>query len=82
MGCHTFLGGNPVEFTAWAREELGEEVLEALGAKLRIITRYRHSDLAEIRDHYRDQFKELKNQRERGKTGILTLPVAPVLLRA
>ena len=62
MGCHSFLGGNPIEFTEWIKQFLGQDVFERLRMKAMKVTKFTKADLEWIYQDLKAQLKELEGK--------------------
>ena len=69
FGCHQRLGGNPLEFSKWIEEHLGEAGVEILTEKRNSLVKVSKQEEKEIAKHYREQLKKMKEERANGKTG-------------
>ncbi len=74
-GCHQYVGSNPTEHTKRIAEKLGEERFTALQERANDSSagRVAKRNETQIRAHYRAQLSRMKNERNAGKTGLLTL---------
>ena len=70
-GCHSSLGGNPMEFADWIREYLGPEKSAALIAQNRILMRLKRHDKREILANLKASWEHMQSCRCAGETGRL-----------
>ena len=68
-GCHSRLGGNPIEFARWIITYLGKEKAEKLERKKNTIAKSRKSDIPKIAKHYRKEFNRMRDMRTDGFIG-------------
>jgi hypothetical protein len=57
--CHMKFTANPLEFTAWLQEELGEGHMEMLREKWQVLMKTNKELRKEIAKHYREEFKKM-----------------------
>jgi hypothetical protein len=57
--CHMKFTSNPLEFTAWLQEELGEGHMEMLREKWQVLMKTNKELRKEIAKHYREEFKKM-----------------------
>ena len=74
-GCHFYLGGNPNDYRLWKAETYGEGLIQILTDKRNDITlgRLMKRNKKEIADHYKAEYKRLKELRAKGVTGYIEL---------
>ena len=72
FACHQYLGGNPIEFAAWARSQLGDTALESLGERHHRIVRRRKKEKEEMYQHFKAEYKALMDKRKAGETGYIS----------
>ncbi len=68
-GCHSYLGGNPLEFAAWIESRLSPKdylLLTTLAGK---IVRLKKHDLADIHANLKASWQNMQARREAGETG-------------
>lgn len=70
-GCHQYLGSNPLYFTQWVRDQLGDERHDWLMRRHHKPQKYTKADLREIARHYRTEHKRMYDERMNGVTGYL-----------
>lgn len=68
-GCHSKLGGNPVEFYLWAYGRLGEPRLTTLRRDASRVRKWSLTELQELYQHYQDEYQRLKELRAKGEIG-------------
>lgn len=73
-GCHQYFTSHPCEFDAWVRRQLGETRYDMLRERFnnkgqRI--KYHDWHKKEMREHYREELKKMRDQRMGGETGAL-----------
>jgi len=73
FSCHEWYGGNPVLGGEWAREFLGEYVVDMLIEKHNEICKLTKHDKEELYTHYKVEFSRMLRERAAGETGILRL---------
>ena len=61
MGCHAYLGGNPIEFAEWIEAYLGRDRFSQLRMKAMKVTKFTKADLEWIYQDLKAQLKELEN---------------------
>lgn len=71
MSCHQTLGENPVEFHMWARQKLGDGLIDILREKAHAVTKLKPSDLEELYKHLKGEHKKMLAARNAGQTGRL-----------
>jgi hypothetical protein len=59
--CHQYFGENPVEFTAWIRQYLGDVRFEMLQERHRRIVKRTKADSEALYQHLRTQLKALED---------------------
>ncbi len=69
--CHQYLGGNPVLFEHWAREYLGEYIVEMLTEKHNQICKLTRKDKIEMYEHMKSEYARMLVQRKNGDNGLL-----------
>lgn len=69
--CHQTLGENPVDFHIWARQRLGDGLIDILREKSQRVTKLKKNDLEAMHKHYKDEFKRIEILRKLGETGRL-----------
>lgn len=57
--CHMQFTANPLEFTAWLQEELGEGHMDMLREKWQVLLKTNKELRKEIAKHYREEFKKM-----------------------
>lgn len=67
--CHNWAGGNPIEFTRWIEQHLGEARLEMLWARKESPMKFNKAMDAECAKHYREQLSMMRRRRADGETG-------------
>tara|TARA_R110000751_G_scaffold40814_4_gene96342 strand:+ start:91 stop:507 length:417 start_codon:yes stop_codon:yes gene_type:complete len=67
--CHQYLGGNPVEYHLWARERMGDGLLELVRERHHTITKYTKKDLEELHKHLKAEHKGMLAKRADGVMG-------------
>ena len=70
---HRYLGENPVIFAVWAREQLGDTLMDMVAARHNQIARYREKDYRGMLEHYQAEYDRMLQQRVDGETGVLQL---------
>ncbi len=70
-GCHTHLGGNPMEFADWIRDHLGKQRSAVLRACSGQLTRLKKHDLAIIHVNLKASWEHMQHLRAVGETGRL-----------
>ena len=70
-GCHSHLGGNPMEFADWIREYLGPEKSAALIVQNRIIMHLKRHDKREILANLKASLEHMQSCRRAGEVGRL-----------
>ncbi len=71
MGCHRFLTANPIIFSEWAKDYLGDENYFKLTRLANTPTRLNDSIKKEIYDDLRAQLKVMERARDEGEEGYL-----------
>ena len=75
--CHTNLGGNPIEFTEWIRNHLGDRYDELLELKNSPV-RFRDRDRKEMYHHFKSELARMQDLRINGESGRIEFsPWAP-----
>jgi len=82
MGCHSYLGGRPLEHVEWFKAAHGALALDDLRRMSLIIPRFRKQDRADMLQFYRSEKRRLLKLRDEGHTGRLEFDCAPVIERA
>lgn len=67
FACHQYLGGNPVEFTAWARDALGDAAFEELRERHHKTVKRTKAEKEEMYQWYKAQLEYLKKCQEEKK---------------
>ncbi len=67
--CHTWGGGNPVEFTDWIRGYLGDHLMDMLTERKNSPIKYNARLDREIAAHYKEQWEAMMTLRLNGVTG-------------
>ena len=70
-GCHSHLGGNPMEFADWIREHLGPEKSAALIVQNRQSLQLKRYDKREILANLKASWEHMQSQRRAGEAGRL-----------
>lgn len=70
-GCHQYLGSNPMEFTAWVRGYLGDELFETLNERRQAIVRWKPWMKDEMLAHYKSELVRLQALRKAGHSGYI-----------
>ncbi len=70
-GCHTRLGGNPLEFADWIHTYLGKQQRAILRARNGQLLRLKKHDLADIHANLKASWQDMQARREAGETGRL-----------
>ena len=70
-GCHMHYTGNPLEFVQLVERELGTGAREILQEKARGIFKYNKAAIKEATEHYKDQYKKMREKRMNGFVGWL-----------
>jgi hypothetical protein len=71
FSCHQRLGGNPVEFARWIENKLGNGLVQILEDKKNTLVKISKLEEKEIADHYKAEYKKLKERRKNGETGFI-----------
>ena len=69
--CHRYLGENPVLFNRWARDFLGEYVVDMLEERHHQIYKITKAEREEIYAHLKSEYARMKRERAAGETGVL-----------
>lgn len=69
MGCHTYLGGNPVLFSEWAKAQIGHARIEMLAERHRTVLKNPKQYEKDIAAHYKAEWETLCKKRFQGQTG-------------
>jgi hypothetical protein len=64
FSCHQYLGGNPIEFSEWINDHIGDEAFAELRAKKEKIKKRTKREKKEIAAHWRAQLKYLRRCRD------------------
>lgn len=67
--CHQYLGGNPLEFSAWAEGYLGSGLLEIVRDQHRMIVKCGKALEKQIAAELRQQYNAMMEKRAEGVTG-------------
>ena len=67
FACHQYLGGNPVEFAAWARTQLGDTTFEEIRERHHRIVKRTKKEREEMYQHFKAQLEYVKRRQEEGK---------------
>jgi hypothetical protein len=67
--CHQYLGGNPLEFSAWAEKYLGHGLLEIIREQHHMIVKCGKRLEKEIAKELKRQYDEMMQKRADGITG-------------
>lgn len=70
-GCHQYLGSNPVEFSLWIENYLGETRRDQVRARFHKPYKFYKGEKEEMLAHYKDQLEQIKKQRADGVTGYI-----------
>ena len=70
-GCHSYLGSNPIIFTAWATVRLGEGMIELLRERNRDVSTAKviKKDLKSVAKHYQNEYIRMLDLRTSGDDG-------------
>jgi len=71
FSCHQYLGGNPIIFYNWARDYLGDEVIEMLEKKHRVIVKLTKTDKNDMYAFMRCEYNRMLDDRANGEQGRL-----------
>jgi len=74
MGCHAYLGANPILFAAWIKKHLGDQH-ERIRDQAQAITHWKKADLAEIRAQLKSELKRVQKMRDEGHEGRIEFSV-------
>jgi len=66
-GCHQFLTGNPLSFSDWIRDFLGDEECESLRIRHNKTQKRTKGEKKEIAQHWRSQLKYMQRCRKDGR---------------
>ena len=69
FSCHLYFTGNPLEFSDFVRNLLGDDRIEILREVGRGITKYNKQFVKDCAKHYREQYKILCEKRSMGEVG-------------
>lgn len=72
FSCHQYLGGNPVLFNDWARDYLGNETVDMLTEKHRVIIKLTEADKRDMYTFMRREYNRMIDDRVDGKQEKLT----------
>lgn len=61
FGCHQRLGGDPVEFVAWAVSRLGQDKVDALRLKAHSVTKFTKAELELIHADLKQRLAEIED---------------------
>ena len=67
FSCHQHLGGNPIEFSEWIRQHLGDADYEALIVRKNTICKRTKKEKKEIGKHWQSQLSYMIKRREQNK---------------
>lgn len=70
-GCHTLLGGNPMEFADWIRDHLGRQRSAVLRACSGQLVRFKRHDLDDIHANLKASWAHMQARRAAGECGRL-----------
>ena len=70
-GCHRHLSANPVEFTAWAKNQMSEDKFDELTLRANGIKKYYKAELEEMLEHLEAQLIYMERRRMKGETGYI-----------
>ena len=71
MSCHRYLGENPLIFSVWVREHLGEVRAQEIILLSNTVKKYTKADKKEMFGHYSAELEAMQKKRLEGKKGSL-----------
>ena len=69
--CHQQLGGSPIEFTAWVRNQLGDGAFDRLREAHNTVVKRTKAEKEELYAHLKEELKKIQEKRKNGETGYI-----------
>jgi hypothetical protein len=69
FGCHQRLGGNPIEFSQWIQEHIGQQAVDELARLRNMLPRWRDPQYRDLLDHLRIELDMMRAKRTNGEAG-------------
>lgn len=82
FACHSYLGGNPVEFNEWIVNHLGLARTAALRELKQQVCTWKAPELQRLLDHLNAEHAYMLQQRRSGVTGRIEFEAGPLFARA
>lgn len=71
FSCHQRLGGDPVEFSAFIRNHLGDGLFEIVREKAMSTKKWTEWEMADLLDHIIRDIRRMERERDKGVTGYI-----------
>lgn len=72
FSCHQYLGSNPIMFNHWARDQLGDDVIDYLEKRHREIVKLTTQEKKEMYIFMHKEYDRMKDERMNGEQGVLS----------
>lgn len=69
--CHMHFSSQPIEFTRFITEKIGQGLIDILHELARELIKYNKAFVKDCAAHYREQLKIMQEKRKQGETGYL-----------